>query len=307
MQYDRMTKTSPFKDVRKAVFPVAGLGTRFLPATKAIPKEMITVGDKPLIQHTMEEAREAGIEEFILVTSPSKETLKRHFEMNSELETTLEARGKKDLLEKLRSTNMTGDELKTCFQNEPLGLGHAVWCAKELVGDEPFAVILPDVIVHNTEGKGCLAQMMEIYKKVGGNVLALSEVPMEDTAKYGVIDPKSRDGNLFDIKGMVEKPKPENAPSNFSITGRYILQPEVFDYLSAFERGAGNEIQLTDSMAKLIGRQPFHGIVFEGKDYDCGSRLGFIEANLAYGLSDPDIGKDVRKLLDKFGYIPRMG
>lgn len=299
--------TDTFKTVRKAVFPVAGLGTRFLPATKAIPKEMITVGDKPLIQHTVEEAREAGIEEFIFVTSPSKEALKRHFEVNAELEATLESRGKQEILQKLRASNMTPEELKACFQNEPLGLGHAVWCAKELVGNEPFAVILPDVVVHNTTGKGCLAQMMETYKKVGGNVLALSEVPMEDTSKYGVIDPASRDGNLFNIKGMVEKPKPENAPSNFSITGRYILQPEIFDFLSAFERGAGNEIQLTDSMAKLLGVQSFHGIVFEGKDYDCGSRIGFIEANLAYGLSDPEIGKDVRKLLDKFGYVPRMG
>jgi UTP--glucose-1-phosphate uridylyltransferase len=268
---------------------------------------MITVGDKPLIQHTVEEAREAGIEEFIFVTSPSKEALKRHFELNSELEATLESRGKHDLLVKLRASNMSTEELKVCYQTSPLGLGHAVWCAKELVGNEPFAVILPDVVVHNTNGKGCLAQMIDTYKKVGGNVLALSEIPMEDTNKYGVIDPKSRDGNLFDIKGMVEKPKPDAAPSNFSITGRYILQPEVFDYLSAFERGAGNEIQLTDSMAKLIGKQAFHGIVFEGKDYDCGSRLGFIEANLAYGLTDPEIGKDVRKLLDKFGYVPRMG
>ena len=294
-----MTQSSSFKRVRKAVFPVAGLGTRFLPATKAIPKEMIPVGDRPLIQHTVEEAREAGIEEFIFITGRNKSALIQHFDVNPELIATLEERGKTAILEKLEASNMKENQLFTTRQPRPLGLGHAVWCAKALIGNEPFAVILPDVIVHN-DGKGCLAQMIDTYNQVGGNVLALTEVPREETSKYGVIDPKSRDGNVFDIKGMVEKPKPENAPSNFSITGRYILQPEVFEYLAAFEKGAGNEIQLTDSMAKLIGKQPFHGIVFEGKDYDCGSRLGFIEANIAYGLSDPEIAKDVRKILDKF-------
>lgn len=293
-----MTKTS-FKPVRKAVFPVAGLGTRFLPATKAIPKEMITVGEKPLIQHTIEEAREAGIEEFIFVTSPSKEALKRHFEVNEELEKTLEARGKKDILAKVHESNMKPGELKTCYQDQPLGLGHAVWCAKELVGDEPFAVILPDVVVAS-KTKSCLAQMVDVYNDVGGNILALTEVPMDVVHKYGVISIKEEKGNIYDINGMVEKPKKEDAPSNLSITGRYILQPEVFDYLSAFERGAGNEIQLTDSMAKLIGNQPFHGIKFEGQDYDCGSRLGFIEANIAYGLNDPEIADSVRKILDKY-------
>lgn len=293
-----MTKTA-FKPVRKAVFPVAGLGTRFLPATKAIPKEIITVGEKPLIQHTVEEAREAGIEEFIFVTSPSKEALKRHFEVNEELEATLKARGKDAILEKVRASNMKPGELKTCFQNDPLGLGHAVWCAKDLVGNEPFAVILPDVVVAS-QTKSCLAQMVDVYKEVGGNILALTEVPMTEVHKYGVISIKEKKGKLFDINGMVEKPKKEDAPSNLSITGRYILQPEVFDYLSAFERGAGNEIQLTDSMAKLIGNQPFHGIQFEGKDYDCGSRLGFIEANVAYGLNDPEIAGDVRKILKKY-------
>lgn len=287
------------KPVRKAVFPVAGLGTRFLPATKAIPKEIITVGEKPLIQHTVEEAREAGIEEFIFVTSPSKEALKRHFEINQELEATLEKRGKKEILAKLRASNMKPGELKTTYQNDPLGLGHAVWCAKELVGREPFAVILPDVVVAS-KTKSCLAQMVEAYNKTGGNMIALNEVPRQDTNKYGVITPGRIDGNIYEIKGMVEKPKPEDAPSNLSITGRYILQPEVFDYLDAFETGAGGEIQLTDAMAKLIGNQPFNGFVFDGKDYDCGSRLGFIEANIAYGLADPEIAGDVRKILDKF-------
>ena len=292
--------TSAHKKVRKAVFPVAGLGTRFLPATKAIPKEMLTVGEQPLIQHAVEEAREAGIEEFIFVTSPSKEALTRHFDTHGELETTLEKRGKTAILEKLRKSNLKADELKVAYQNEPLGLGHAVWCAKEHIGNEPFAVLLPDVVVHTKGFKSCLAQMVDVYNDKGGNVLALTEVPMEQTASYGVIDIKSQDRNLYDINGMVEKPKPEDAPSNLSITGRYILQPEVLEYLSAFERGAGNEIQLTDSMARLIGQQPFHGIKFHGTDYDCGSRLGFIEANIAYGLADPSIADDVRKILNKY-------
>jgi UTP--glucose-1-phosphate uridylyltransferase len=295
-----MKTASEFKPVRKAVFPVAGLGTRFLPATKAIPKEMLTVGDRPLIQHAVEEAREAGIEEFIFVTSPSKEALHLHFKHHEELDSTLEKRGKKELLEKLRASNLKESELHLAYQNDPLGLGHAVWCAKEFVGDEPFAVLLADVVVHTPGIKSCLAQMVDVYNKLGGNVLALTEVPREETNKYGVIDFSREDGNVFEIKGMVEKPKPEDAPSNLSITGRYILQPEVFDYLSSFERGAGNEIQLTDSMAKLIGKQPFNGIRFEGKDYDCGSRIGFIEANIAYGLADPEIADSVRKLLDKF-------
>lgn len=286
------------KQVRKAVFPVAGLGTRFLPATKVIPKEMIPIGDKPLIQHAVEEAREAGIEEFIFVTGRGKSAIVQHFDVNPELVQTLEARGKKDILEKLKDSNMPENRLFTTRQATPLGLGHAVWCAKKLIGREPFAVLLPDVIVHN-EGKGCLAQMMDIYNEHGGNVLALTEVPREETNKYGIVECANDTGKICEIKGMVEKPDPKDAPSNLSITGRYILQPEVFEYLSAFERGAGNEIQLTDSMAKLIGRQPFHGIRYQGQEYDCGSRLGFIEANIAYGLADPAIADSVRKLLDK--------
>lgn len=286
------------KPVRKAVFPVAGLGTRFLPATKVIPKEMIPIGDKPLIQHAVEEAREAGIEEFIFVTGRGKSAIVQHFDVNPELVQTLEARGKKDILEKLKDSNMPENRLFTTRQATPLGLGHAVWCAKKLIGKEPFAVLLPDVIVHN-EGKGCLAQMMDIYNEHGGNVLALTEVPREETNQYGIVECANDTGKICEIKGMVEKPDPKDAPSNLSITGRYILQPEVFEYLSAFERGAGNEIQLTDSMAKLIGRQPFHGIRYQGQEYDCGSRLGFIEANIAYGLADPAIADSVRKLLDK--------
>lgn len=287
------------KPVRKAVFPVAGLGTRFLPATKAIPKEMIPIGDRPLIQHAVEEARDAGIEEFIFITGRGKGSLIQHFDVNPELIQTLETRGKKDILDKLNASNMPENKLFTTRQSNPLGLGHAVWCAKKLIGNEPFAVLLPDVIVHNN-GKGCLAQMIDLYNDHGGNVLALTEVPREDTNKYGIVATVNDNGKICEIKGMVEKPKPEDAPSTLSITGRYILQPEVFDYLSAFERGAGNEIQLTDSMAKLIGKQPFHGIRYQGQEYDCGSRLGFIEANIAYGLADPSIADSVRKILDKY-------
>ncbi len=302
-----MTKSSGIRPIRKAIFPVAGLGTRFLPATKAIPKEMVPVGDRPIIQHTVDEAREAGIEEFIFVTGRNKGSLVQHFDASPELEATLEARGKTALLKKIRETVMKENSLFTTRQNTPLGLGHAVWCAQKLIGNEPFAVILPDVVVKNDGGRGCLGQMIDVYNKVGGNVLALTEIPPEDTDKYGVISIAGQKDNVYEINGMVEKPKPKDAPSNLSITGRYILQPEVFDYLSAFERGAGNEIQLTDSMARLIGNQPFHGITFKGQDYDCGTRLGFIEANIAYGLTDPEIAEDVRKILDKFALSPRMG
>lgn len=289
---------SPYQKVRKAVFPVAGLGTRFLPATKAIPKEMLTVGEQPLIQHAVEEARKAGIEEFIFVSSPSKEALIHHFRKQDALESSLEKRGKTDLLVKLLASNLPNGALKTTYQDEPLGLGHAVWCAKELVGREPFAVILPDDVINHPEG--CLAQMVAVYGQRGGNIVATKEVPLQDTAKYGIIDPGSDDGKTVSIKGLIEKPKPESAPSRLCVVGRYILQPEVFDYLSAFERGAGNEIQLTDSMAKLIGQQPFHALRFAGDHYDCGSRLGFIEANIAYGLSDPETADSVRGLLDKY-------
>lgn len=288
----------PWKPVRKAVFPVAGLGTRFLPATKVMPKEMLPLVDRPLIQHAIDEAREAGIEEFIFVTGRAKEMLEEHFDHQPELMATLEARGKTDLLDKVNSTALPEGSLFLTRQAKPLGLGHAIWCAKKLVGDEPFAILLPDDVV--LAKRGCLAQMIDTYNNVGGNLVAIMDVPREQTSSYGILDVKSDDGKLVDIKGLVEKPKPENAPSTLSVIGRYILQPEVFNHLASFEKGAGGEIQLTDAMAKLIGKQPFNGFRYEGQRYDCGSRIGFIEANLAFSLHDPEIGDSVRAMLKKF-------
>lgn len=293
-----MNKPTSFKPVRKAVFPVAGLGTRFLPATKVMPKEMLPINDRPLIQHVFEEARDAGIEEFIFVTGRAKEMLEEHFDYQPELMQTLEERGKTDLLEKIRDSEMPAGKLFLTRQPRPLGLGHAIWCAKKLVGDEPFAILLPDDVIQHPQG--CLSQMMDVYNKHGGNVIAVKDVPREQTKNYGILDIGVDDGNTVTVKGLVEKPSPEKAPSTLSVIGRYILQPDVFDYLSAFERGAGNEIQLTDSMAKLIGSQPFHGLRFAGDHYDCGSRLGFIAANLAFGLADKDIGDAVRAILQQF-------
>lgn len=291
--------SSPHKQVRKAVFPVAGLGTRFLPATKAMPKEMLPINDRPLIQHVYEEARDAGIEEFIFVTGRQKEMLEEHFDYQPELEQTLQSRGKDDMLEKVRDSEMPAGKLFLTRQPKPLGLGHAIWCAKKLIGDEPFAILLPDDLVLYEQG--CLSQMVDVYNEKGGNVIAVKDVPRKETNKYGIVDIGEQNDNITEVKGLVEKPNPDDAPSTLSVVGRYILQPEVLDHLAAFEKGAGNEIQLTDSMAKLIGKQPFHGLTFKGQHYDCGSRLGFIEANLAYGLADPEIGDNVSKILTKFG------
>ena len=288
------------RTVRKAVFPVAGLGTRFLPATKVMPKEMLPINDRPLIQHVFEEAREAGIEEFIFVTGRYKEMLEEHFDYQPELMQTLEGRGKHDLLEKVKDSEMPAGRLFLTRQPRPLGLGHAVWCAAKLVGDEPFAVLLPDVLIRHPQG--CLRQMIDVYEKHGGNVIAVENVAREETSKYGIVDTGGADGKILPVKGLVEKPKPEEAPSTLSVVGRYILQPEIFDYLSAFEKGAGGEIQLTDAMAKLIGRQPFHTLRFEGRSYDCGSRLGFIEANMVFGMADAEIGDAVRGLIQKMAH-----
>ncbi len=289
--------TSSFKPVRKAVFPVAGLGTRFLPATKVLPKEMLPIGDRPLIQHAWEEARDAGIEEFLFVTGRHKNMLEEHFDYQPELMDTLEARGKKDLLEKVRGSEMPAGKLFLTRQPRPLGLGHAVWCARELVGNDPFAVILPDDVI--MAPKGCLKQMVEAYNDLGGNMVAVMDVPRQDVAKYGVLDIGADNGKTVSVKGLVEKPEPAKAPSTLSIIGRYILQPEIFGHLAAFEKGAGGEIQITDAMSKLIGKQPFHGLRFEGTRYDCGSRLGFLEANIAFGLIDSELGGDVRHMIDR--------
>lgn len=293
-----MSDNKTIKPVRKAVFPVAGLGTRFLPATKVMPKEMLPINDKPLIQHVFEEAREAGIEEFIFITGRHKHMLEEHFDFQPELEQTLEARGKDDMLAKVRDSEMPAGSLFLTRQPRPLGLGHAVWCAKKLVGDDPFAILLPDVLIQGPQG--CLKQMVDVYNETGGNILAVEDVPLEETSKYGIVDTGGDDAKSADIKGLVEKPKPDEAPSTLAAVGRYILQPEVFEHLAAFETGAGGEIQLTDAMAKLIGQQPFKTLSFEGQSYDCGKRLGFIEANIAFGMQDDGIGEDVQRIVKQY-------
>jgi UTP--glucose-1-phosphate uridylyltransferase len=281
------------KPVRKAVFPVAGLGTRLLPATKSIPKEMVTIVDRPLIQYAVDEAREAGIEELIFVTGRGKSALVDYFDRAYELEATLKQKGKS--LDVLEPSNARFGEVVTVRQQQPLGLGHAVWCARHIVGDEPFAVLLPDELM---VGKpNCLAQMVDAYERVGGNLVAALEVPPQETHKYGVIDPGATDGRLTEIKGMVEKPAPGTAPSNLMLPGRYILQPEVMRALDAQERGAGGEIQLTDAIARLIGTQPLHAYRFEGERYDCGSAAGFVIANIAMALQRSDVGPAVREFL----------
>jgi len=281
------------KPVRKAVFPVAGLGTRLLPATKSIPKEMITVVDRPLIQYAVDEAREAGIEQLIFVTGRGKAALVDYFDTSYELEATMKGKGKS--LDALKSSRVDFGELVTVRQQQPLGLGHAVWCAREIVGDEPFAVLLPDELMMGKPN--CLKQLVQAYEKVGGNVVAALEIPAEETHQYGVIDPGAKDGRLTEIRGMVEKPKAGTAPSNLMLPGRYILQPEVMRELDAQEPGAGGEIQLTDAMAKLIGKQPFHAYEFEGERHDCGNAAGFVIANLAVALQRSDVGPQVRAYL----------
>lgn len=286
-----------FKPIRKAVFPVAGLGTRFLPATKAMPKEMLTLVDRPLIQHSVDEARAAGIEQFIFVTSRGKGALEDHFDSNNDLKRNLEAKNKKAELELLKTTEIESGQLLFTRQREPLGLGHAVWCARHLVGDEPFAILLADDVV--LAERPCLSQMLEAYNEKGGNIVGVVDVPREHTNRYGILDVEKDDGRLATVRGLVEKPAPEKAPSTLSVIGRYILQPEVFTYLEEKRAGAGGEIQLTDSMAQLIGKQPFHGLRFTGTRYDCGDKIGFIEANAAFALSHPVMGAQVRAALKK--------
>jgi UTP--glucose-1-phosphate uridylyltransferase len=281
------------KPVRKAVFPVAGLGTRLLPATKSIPKEMLTVVDRPLIQYAVDEAREAGIEQMIFVTGRGKSSLVDYFDSAYELEAVMREKGKS--LDVLQSSRAKFGEVVTVRQQEPLGLGHAVWCARDIVGDEPFAVLLPDELMLGRPN--CLAQLVAAYEKVGGNVVAALEVPASETHKYGVIEPGQSDGRLTEILGMVEKPEAGTAPSNLMLPGRYILQPDVMRELDAQERGAGGEIQLTDAMARLVGKQPFHAWTFEGARYDCGSASGFVIANLAAALDREDVAPQIRHYL----------
>jgi UTP--glucose-1-phosphate uridylyltransferase len=289
------------KPIRKAIFPVAGLGTRFLPATKAIPKEMLTVVDRPLIQHVVDEAREAGIEHFIFVTGRGKGAIEDHFDIHFELDTTLKERAKRAELEQLASALPGAGQTSFTRQQAPLGLGHAVWCARDLVGNEPFALLLPDVLVQHAPG--CLAQMMEVYRATGSdaNMIAVEEVPAERVHMYGIVGVGAAVGKAFKITQMVEKPKREQAPSRLSITGRYILQPEIFSILENQPRGAGGEIQLTDGMVRLAEKQPFLGFRFAGESFDCGSKIGFLAANVAYALERPDIAPafraEIKKLL----------
>lgn len=286
------------KRIRKAVFPVAGLGTRFLPATKAIPKEMLTIVDRPVIDLVVEEAREAGIEHFIFVTGRNKGPIEDHFDRQFELEQTLAQRGKKTELDELERALPGAGATSFTRQQSPLGLGHAVWCAREIVGNEPFAVLLPDVVVQHRPG--CLAQMIEAAHELGGehNIIAVEEVPQDRVHMYGIVGVGERRGRAFTITEMIEKPPREKAPSNLSITGRYILQPEIFDILAAGERGAGGEIQLTDGMITLAKRQPFYGLQFQGRSFDCGSKLGFLTANVAYALERGDIAPAFRRELE---------
>jgi len=283
------------KPIRKAIFPVAGLGTRFLPATKAMPKEMLPVVDRPLIQHVVDEAREAGIEHFIFVTGRNKAVIEDHFDIAYELNRTLEGRGKTKELEALAKDQPQAGQTSFTRQQEPLGLGHAVWCARELVGDEPFAVILPDML-----SRGSMEQMIAAYDKHGGNIIAVEEVSADQTHQYGIVSVGQEFGQTFEITGMVEKPPKGTAPSNYIISGRYILQPQVFDLLSTQERGAGNEIQLTDAMVRLSQSQAFYAQPFNGRMFDCGSKEGFIQANIAFALSRDDMKGPVFEMLQEF-------
>ena len=287
-----------FKKVTKAVFPVAGMGTRFLPATKSIPKEIMTLVDRPLIQYAIDEARAAGIKEFIFVTSKGKSALEDYFDHSPELESTLRKAGKDELLEILKETNMDSGAIAYLRQNRPLGLGHAVWCARRLIGDEPFAVLLPDDVI--AAEKPCLQQMMEAYEQTGGNIVAAMEVAPAKTSSYGVLDIAEDMGAIVQAKGMVEKPKAEDAPSNLAVIGRYILQPKVLNNLNKLKQGAGGEIQLTAAIAEETKPGKVYGYRFRGQRYDCGSKAGFLQATVAFGLARPD-------LRDEFGaYLQDM-
>ncbi|WP_427963938.1 UTP--glucose-1-phosphate uridylyltransferase GalU [Altererythrobacter sp.] len=286
---------STSKPIKKAVFPVAGMGTRFLPATKAIPKELLPIVDRPLIQYAVDEAREAGIEQMIFVTGRGKTAIVEHFDIAFELETTMSERGKD--MGVLDPTRATPGDIITVRQQVPMGLGHAIWCARAIVGDEPFAIFLPDELMIGEPG--CMKQMVDAYHEVGGNLISVLEVPHEEVSSYGVIDPGEQRGNITEVRGLVEKPPVDKAPSNKIISGRYILQPEVMRTLENQGKGAGGEIQLTDAMARMIGTQPFHAVTFDGRRFDCGSKIGFVEATLALALEREDMGADVRAMAER--------
>ena len=283
--------------IRKAVLPVAGFGTRVLPATKSIPKEMLPVVDRPAIQYVVDEALAAGIEHIVFVTGRNKGAIEDYFDRAYELESSLEQRGesKRDILKKVQATTLPAGSASFVRQQSPLGLGHAIWCARDIIGDEPFAILLPDVIVRASPS--CLAQMVAAYNETGGNILAVDAVPEEEVSKYGVISPKGRQGRLIEMDGMVEKPAREAAPSNLKITGRYILQPEIFSLLADQGAGAGGEIQLTDAMARLMEMQSFYAVEYDGQDYDCGSVLGYLDAVLGHAVHDDEIGPDAQALI----------
>jgi len=280
--------------IKKAIFPVGGLGTRFLPATKALPKEMLPVVDKPLIQYAVEEAVEAGVEEFIFITGRNKSAIEDHFDHSFELDAMLKSLGKDEALATIHDMVKDPGSVVYVRQQEPAGLGHAVWCARQFAQNEPVAILLADDLIL---GKGCLGEMVDAYQ--GGNMVAVMDVPNAQTGSYGIVTPGTDNGHLVEVKGLVEKPKPEDAPSNIAVVGRYIIQPSVFDALTLQERGASNEIQLTDALAKQIGGAPFHGVRFSGERFDCGSKLGFLQANLAFGLNHPDMSDGLRDWISK--------
>jgi UTP--glucose-1-phosphate uridylyltransferase len=290
-----MNASQIIRPVRKAVFPVAGMGTRFLPATKAVPKEMLPVVDKPVIQYAVEEAQAAGIEQFIFVTGRGKHVIEDHFDHAYELEALLSSREKTKELRSLLEALPPSGSVSFTRQQQPLGLGHAVWCARHFVGDEPFAILLPDELL--VDQPGCLSRMMIAYNKTGGSMVAVREVPLEETKRYGIIDAKGDQGDVVAVHGIVEKPQPANAPSRLAVIGRYIIQPQVFAELERHEKGAGDEIQLTDALARLIGKAPFHGFRFKGQRYDCGDKVGFLQANIAVGLSHPETAGPLKALL----------
>ena len=282
--------------VRKAVFPVAGLGTRLLPATKVMPKEMLPIVDRPLIEYAVQEAMEAGIEDFIFVTGRGKSLIEDHFDHSYELESQLLEKGKKKELTTVQQMTPNPGHLFFTRQRVPLGLGHAVWCARRFVADEPFAVLLPDDLI--LAKPGCLKQMVDAYHEIGGNLVAVENVPREETNRYGILEVEHDDGRLARASGLVEKPEPYDAPSTLSIIGRYILQPDIFEYLNRHEKGAGGEIQLTDAMARTMSTGALHGLRFNGRRFDCGTKIGFVAANLAFAMGHDDLGKEIREIME---------